>query len=104
MSKANPDNYDCTDFPTKGCRQCGRTDRPQWKGICNDDSCSQWEHISAFDEWWMLEAQNIVGVGRRTEKDYVEDGWKAALKWAKAIHDVVSEPKFSCIIKEELNE
>jgi hypothetical protein len=36
----NPTNEDCTDFPMKGCKQCGRRDRPQWKGQCNDDRCS----------------------------------------------------------------
>lgn len=39
--KPDPDNHDCTDFPTKGCRNCGRKDRPQWDGWCNDDSCSR---------------------------------------------------------------
>lgn len=36
----DPTNFDCTDFPRKGCRQCGKRDRPQWKGTCNDDHCS----------------------------------------------------------------
>ena len=37
----DPSNTDSTDFPMKGCRQCGKRDRPQWKGTCNDDECSQ---------------------------------------------------------------
>ena len=36
----DPDNFDIADFPLKGCRNCGRRDRPQWKGWCNDDICS----------------------------------------------------------------
>lgn len=28
--------------------------------------------------------------------------WKAALKWAKAMHDVSSEPRFAVNIREEL--
>ena len=36
----DPTNFDTTDFPTKGCRQCGKRDRPQYKGTCNDDHCS----------------------------------------------------------------
>lgn len=42
-NKPDPNNHDCTDFPTKGCRNCGRKDRPQYDGWCNDDSCSQFE-------------------------------------------------------------
>jgi len=33
------ENRDSTDFPKRPCRRCGRTDRPQWEGVCNDDSC-----------------------------------------------------------------
>lgn len=33
------ENRDCTDFPTRPCRNCGRTDRPQWDGVCNDGRC-----------------------------------------------------------------
>lgn len=33
------ENHDCTDFPKKPCRQCGKTDRPQWDGVCNDGNC-----------------------------------------------------------------
>ncbi len=33
-------NRDTTDFPKKPCRQCGKMDRPQFNGICNDDHCS----------------------------------------------------------------
>lgn len=36
----DPTNFDTTNFPRKGCRQCGERDRPQYKGICNDDHCS----------------------------------------------------------------
>lgn len=39
-TKPDPTNYDTTDFPRKGCRQCGKRDRPQFKGTCNDDHCS----------------------------------------------------------------
>lgn len=39
-------NNDCTDFPTRPCRQCGKMDRPQWEGICNDDHCSHFEEPS----------------------------------------------------------
>lgn len=35
------ENQDTTEFPTKPCRICGKKDRPQYKGICNDDHCSQ---------------------------------------------------------------
>ena len=38
-----------------------------------------------FDEWWLLEAQNIVGVGRATEKDVAETAWEAALEWAEDV-------------------
>jgi hypothetical protein len=31
------ENNDCTDFPKRPCKFCGRTDRPQWKGVCNID-------------------------------------------------------------------
>jgi hypothetical protein len=33
----NGENNDCTDFPTRPCKLCGRKDRPQWKGECNVD-------------------------------------------------------------------
>ena len=36
----DPTNYDTTDFPRKGRRQCGKRDRPQFRGVCNDDRCS----------------------------------------------------------------
>lgn len=41
-SKVQPDptNKDSTDWPRRGCRNCGRRDRPQYGGVCNDDSCS----------------------------------------------------------------
>lgn len=41
-SQVAPDanNTDCTDFPRKGCKICGRRDRPQWDGQCNDGSCT----------------------------------------------------------------
>lgn len=29
------ENNDCTDFPTRPCKVCGRSDRPQWRGECN---------------------------------------------------------------------
>lgn len=37
------DNYDTTDFPAKPCRQCGKTDRPQFHGTCNDGHCDSQE-------------------------------------------------------------
>lgn len=37
----DPTNTDSTDWPRKGCRQCGKRDRPQFRGVCNDDRCSQ---------------------------------------------------------------
>ena len=50
-----------------------------------------------FDEWWLLEAQNIVGVGRATEKDVAETAWEAALECVRdtIIHesDGPSNPK-----------
>lgn len=41
-SKVEPDptNFDTTDFPRKGCRECGLRDRPQFKGQCNDGHCT----------------------------------------------------------------
>ncbi len=36
---ADPTNHDTTDFPRKGCRNCGKRDRPQFKGECNDGHC-----------------------------------------------------------------
>jgi hypothetical protein len=33
-------NMRCSDFPSKPCRICGKKDRPQWRGICNDGNCS----------------------------------------------------------------
>ena len=34
----------------------------------------------AFKEWWLLEAQNIVGVGRAQEEDIAKEGYRAALE------------------------
>ena len=34
------ENHDCTDFPARPCRICGKTDRPQYDGICNDGGCT----------------------------------------------------------------
>lgn len=42
-------------------------------------------------------------VGRDALKQR-ECAWKAALKWAKAMHDVSSEPRFSLNITKELND
>lgn len=36
-------NYDTTDFPTKPCNNCGKKDRPQYKGSCNDGHCDNYE-------------------------------------------------------------
>jgi len=38
---ADEANYTSSDFPTRGCRQCGKTDRPQYKGVCNDANCDR---------------------------------------------------------------
>jgi hypothetical protein len=39
-TEADLSNFDTTDFPRKGCRLCGKRDRPQFHGVCNDDNCS----------------------------------------------------------------
>lgn len=38
------ENNDCTDFPTRPCKQCGRKARPQWRGVCNDGSCDHFDN------------------------------------------------------------
>ena len=43
IDEASIANSDTTDFPKRPCRQCGRMDRPQFEGICNDDSCSHFD-------------------------------------------------------------
>lgn len=35
-----------------------------------------------FNMWWLMEAQNIVGVGRAQEVNVAQETWKAALQWA----------------------
>ena len=37
------ENHDCTDFPQRPCRICGKKDRPQYDGICNDGICESRE-------------------------------------------------------------
>lgn len=39
IDKRTGENHDTTDFPTKPCRQCGKMDRPQYQGACNDGNC-----------------------------------------------------------------
>lgn len=41
----NGENNDCTDFPTRPCKICGRKDRPQWKGECNVGCEHEVEHL-----------------------------------------------------------
>jgi hypothetical protein len=40
-TRVDPDstNNDTTDFPRKGCRNCGKRDRPQFRGTCSDGHC-----------------------------------------------------------------
>ena len=61
--------------------------------------------MKEFEETW---SEDVVGhddtnpahvVNKATAKRY----WMLALKWAKTTHDVISEPRFSCIIREELS-
>ena len=33
------ENNDYTDLPTRPCKNCGKMDRPQWRGTCNDGHC-----------------------------------------------------------------
>lgn len=44
--------------------------------------------MKEFDEWWLMEAQNIVGVGRAQEVDVATEAWKAALEWVKNTCDL----------------
>lgn len=37
------ENHTTTDFPILPCRKCGKMDRPQFDGICNDDHCGQFD-------------------------------------------------------------
>ena len=37
--------------------------------------------MKQFKKWWEMEAQNIVGVGRSTEKDIAKTAWDAALEF-----------------------
>jgi hypothetical protein len=53
-----------------------------------------------FEKWW--EMVNIPHVPTREDSATAAEAWQAALKWAKAMHDVSSEPKFSVMIQEEL--
>lgn len=38
----DPSNQSSTDWPRKGCRQCGKRDRPQWQGVCNATFTLSW--------------------------------------------------------------
>lgn len=42
----DPTNEGTTDFPRKGCKVCGKRDRPQYKGTCNDDNCCYWNTLT----------------------------------------------------------
>lgn len=37
------ENHSTTDFPSRPCRTCGKMDRPQFDGICNDGHCGQFD-------------------------------------------------------------
>lgn len=39
------ENRDTTDFPNYPCRLCGKKDRPQFEGICNDGHCGAEENM-----------------------------------------------------------
>lgn len=38
--------------------------------------------MKAFEEWWLMEGQNIVGHYDQQERYLASDVWKAALEWA----------------------
>jgi hypothetical protein len=38
-------NESTTDFPKFPCRNCGGTDRPQYKGTCNDAHCDEFDTV-----------------------------------------------------------
>jgi len=56
--------------------------------------------MTEFEKWW----QENYGIGLETIefKRKTQNSWQAALKWAKAMHDVSSEPRFSFNIQQEL--
>lgn len=65
--------------------------------------------MKEFENWWLMEAQNIVGVGRATEKDITKESWKVALGWVQSRLKFGSEVAYSeadilMAIKKEINE
>ena len=60
-------------------------------------------NMKEFDKWWLMAAQNLVGVGRATERDIAEEVWQAALEWIK--YAGVLEPSLANdLIDKELEE
>lgn len=58
--------------------------------------------MKEFEKFWnnyWLSYSSYVGSEQRLAKAT----WKAALRWAKAMHDVSNTPKFSVNIREELD-
>lgn len=56
--------------------------------------------MKQFEEWW----KNATIDENATHKDTVKLAWRAALRWAKSMHGVSSEPRFVMNIKEELGD
>ena len=40
--------------------------------------------MKAFDEWWLMEGQNIVGNYDQQERDLASNVWQAALEWVES--------------------
>lgn len=55
--------------------------------------------MKEFEKWWRSNDRQSTMCADIAAKT----AWKAALRWAKAMHDVVNEPRFNCVIREELS-
>lgn len=62
--------------------------------------------MSEFDKWFSADGTLIPQAGDAGYEGYVERriAWRQALKWAKAMHDVSSEPRFAMNIEKEIND
>ena len=59
--------------------------------------------MEQFEKQWKVQQEINCWGESGHDKNVAKVIWKAALKWAKAMHDVSNEPRFSLRIKEELN-